>query len=265
MSQLRFSTPCLVTAILPIMVRFLLIVAMTCAVGAAGLGFFNREKMTRLAGDVIAEKDRSNRLQTLADDLQQMLLQAEEDLQQKVQQAEARIAHQERQAQQERDSWTSELNAAKAKVDQLGDQLNQRENEIKGLTTALADANRNLDQKKRAEDDRQLLANRLINVESELNQLREAAADKDKNKTPPVLHGTILSMNREAQALTVSLGSDLGVTAKSHLKVEKNGETISELRVVSVDKNSCTAEFLSNGPENFARVSVGDPVVFTKR
>ena len=254
MSQLRFLMPPLVAATLPIMVRFLLIVAMTCAVGAAGLGFFNREKMTKLAADIIAETDRSNKLQAQADDLQQRLLQAEE-----------KVADHDHLAQQDRDTWTSEVSAAKAKVDQLTDQLNQRENEIKGLTTTLADANRNLDQKKRAEDDRQLLANRLINVESELNQLRVAAAEKDKNKTPPVLHGTILSMNREAQALTVSLGSDLGVTAKSHLKVEKNGETISELRVVSVDKNSCTAEFLSNGPENFARVSIGDPVVFTKR
>jgi chromosome segregation ATPase len=236
------------------MVRFLLIVAMTCAVGAAGLGFFNREKVTRLTAEVAVEKERSNKLQALSDDLQQKLLQAEE-----------KIGEQERVAQQEHDNWNSELSAAKAKVDQLTEQLNQRENEIKGLSTAIADANRNLDQKKRAEDDRQLLANRLINVETELNQLRIIAAEKDKNKIPPVLHGTILSMNREAQALTVSLGSDLGLTTKSHLKVEKNSETISELRVVSVDKNSCTAEFLSNGPENFARVSVGDPVVFTKR
>jgi chromosome segregation ATPase len=236
------------------MVRFLLIVAMTCAIGAAALGFFNREKVTRLTADLTAEKERSNKLQTLTDDLQQKLLQAEE-----------KIGNQEQVAQQERDNLNSELSAAKAKVDQFTEQLNQRENEIKGLTTALADANHNVDQKKRAEDDRQMLANRLINVEDELNQLRLAAAEKDKNKTPPVLQGTVLSMNREAQALTVSLGSDVGVTTKSHLKVEKNGETISELRVVSVDKNSCTAEFLSNGPENFARVSIGDPVVFTKR
>src|SRR5260370_38544572 len=106
---------------------------------------------------------------------------------------------------------------------------------------------------------------RLISGEAKWMQWRVTGPKKDKNKAPPVLHGTILSMNREAQALTVSLGSDLGLTTKSHLKVEKNSETISELRVVSVDKNSCTAEFLSNGPENFARVSVGDPVVFTKR
>src|SRR6267378_1930291 len=254
MSQLRFFDAAFGGCNLPIMVRFLLIVAMTCAVGAAGLGFFNREKMTKLTADVIAEKDRSNKLQALADDLQQKLRQAEE-----------KIADEDHVAQQERDNCNSEISAAKTKVDQLTEQLNQRENEIKGLTTALADSNHNLDQKKRAEDDRQLLANRLINVEDELNQLRITAAEKDRNKIPPVLHGTILSMNRDAQALTVSLGSDIGITAKSHLKVEKNGETISELRVVSVDKNSCTAEFLSNGPENFARVSVGDPVVFTKR
>jgi chromosome segregation ATPase len=235
------------------MVRFLLTVAMTCAIGAAGLGFFNREKVTKMTADLSVEKERANKLQTQADDLQQ-----------KLQQAEERIGSQERIAQQERDSLNAELGATKAKVDQLTEQLNQRENEIKGLTSAIADANRNLDQKKRAEDDRQMLANRLINVEDELNQLRLAAADKEKNKTPPVLRGTILSMNREAQALTVSLGSDVGVSTKAHLKVEKNGETISQLRVVSVEKNSCTAEFLSNGPENFARVSIGDPVVFTR-
>ncbi len=247
------------------MVRFLLTVAMTCAIGAAGLGFFNREKVAKLTADLTTEKDRSNKLQTQVVELQQKLQTQVDDLQQKLQQAEERIGNQERIAQQDRDNSNSELNAAKVKTDQLAEQLNQRENEIKGLTTALADANRNLDQKKRTDDDRQLLANRLINVEDELNQLHLAAAEKDKNKTPPVLRGTILSMNRDAQALTVSLGSDIGVSTKSHLKVEKNGETISQLRVVSVDKNSCTAEFLSNGPENFARVSVGDPVVFTTR
>jgi hypothetical protein len=236
------------------MVRFLLTVAMTCAIGAAGLGFFNREKVNKLTADLTTERERSSKLQALSDDLQQKLLQAEE-----------KTDNQERLAQQERDSVSSEVSAAKAKLDQITDQLNQRENEIKGLTTALTDANHNLDQKKRAEDDRQMLANRLISVDDELNQLRIAAAEKDRNKTPPLLRGTILSMNREAQALTVSLGSDIGLTPKSRLKVEKNGEVISELRVVSVDKNSSTAEFLSNGPENFARVSVGDPVVFTKR
>jgi hypothetical protein len=236
------------------MVRFLLTVAMTCAIGAAGLGFFNREKVNKLTADLTTERERSNKLQALTDDLQQKLLQAEE-----------KGDNQERLAQQERENLNSEISAAKVKQDQIKEQLNQRENEIKGLTTALNDANHNLDQKKRAEDDRQMLANRLISVDEELNQLRIAAAEKDKNKTPPVLLGTILSMNRDAQALTVSLGSDIGLTPKSRLRVEKNGEVVGELRVVSVDKNSCTAEFLSNGPENFARVSVGDPVVFTKR
>src|ERR1700730_12237593 len=174
------------------MVRFLLIVAMTCAVGAAGLGFFNRDKMTKLTADVIAEKDRSNKLQALADGLQQKLLQAEEDLQQRLQQAEEKIADKDRVAQQERDNCNAEISAAKTKGEQLTVQLNQRGNEIEGVITALADVNRNLDQKKRAEDDRQLLANRLINVEDELNQLRLLSAEKDKNKIAPVLRGTIL-------------------------------------------------------------------------
>src|SRR6266403_6148597 len=108
MSQLRFFDAAFGGCNLPIMVRFLLIVAMTCAVGAAGLGFFNREKVTRLTADAAAEKERSNKLQALSDDLQQKLLQAEE-----------KIADQERVAQQEHDNWNSEVSAAKAKVDQL--------------------------------------------------------------------------------------------------------------------------------------------------
>jgi hypothetical protein len=49
------------------------------------------------------------------------------------------------------------------------------------------------------------------------------------------------------------------------LTVEKNGQTVGQLRVVSVDKNSCVAQFVADGPENFARVSVGDPVSITVR
>jgi hypothetical protein len=101
------------------MVRFLLIVAMTCAVGAAGLGFFNREKMTKLSADIIAEKERSTKLQALADGLQQKLLQTEEDLQQRLQQAEEKIADEDRVAQQERDNYNAEISTAKTKVDQL--------------------------------------------------------------------------------------------------------------------------------------------------
>src|SRR5260370_41949024 len=115
------------------MVLLRLVGVMTGAAGGAGLGFFNREKVTSLSADAAAEKERSNKLQALSDDLQQKLLQAEE-----------KIADQERVAQQEHDNWNSEVSAAKAKVDQLTEQLNQRENEIKGLTTAIADANRNL-------------------------------------------------------------------------------------------------------------------------
>ena len=77
--------------------------------------------------------------------------------------------------------------------------------------------------------------------------------------------GRLVGMDRDAQALMVSLGSDLGVATNMHLTVEKNGQTVGQLRVVSVDKNSCVAQFIADGPENFARVSVGDPVSITVR
>jgi septal ring factor EnvC (AmiA/AmiB activator) len=161
----------------------------------------------------------------------------------------------------------SDLSSTKTKLAQLTDQIAARDKDNQELANQLADARRTLDQKKQAEDDRQALSVRLINVENALNQMRLNAvpSGKSKSKTQVTLEGTVLSMNRDAQALMVSLGSDLGVTTNMHLTVEKNGQTVGQLRVVSVDKNSCVAQFVADGPENFARVSVGDPVSITVR
>jgi septal ring factor EnvC (AmiA/AmiB activator) len=238
------------------MARFLLIVAMFCAIGAAGLGFFNRDKLTRINQELAASSDRTKKLQAKLDELQKAM-----------QQMGQQIESQERANEQQRDAINSDLASTKTKLAQLTDQTAGLQKENQELSNQLADARRNLDQKKQAEDDRQSIAVRLINVENTLNQLRLNAASTSKNKpkAPVSLEGTVLSMNRDAQALMVSLGSDLGVTPNMHLTVEKNGQTVGQLRVVSVDKNSCVAQFVSDGPENFARVSVGDPVSITVR
>jgi len=238
------------------MARFLLIIAMFCAIAAAGLGFYNRDKLTRLTQDLASSVNHTKQLQASLDDLQK-----------KMQQMGQQVESQERASEQQRDAMNSDLSATKTKLAQLTDQIAARDKENQELANQLADARRSLDQKKQAEDDRQALSVRLINVENALNQMRLNAvpSGKSKSKTQVTLEGTVLSMNRDAQALMVSLGSDLGVTTNMHLTVEKNGQTVGQLRVVSVDKNSCVAQFVADGPENFARVSVGDPVSITVR
>jgi seryl-tRNA synthetase len=238
------------------MARFLLIIAMFCAIAAAGLGFYNRDKLTRLTQDLTSSADHTKQLQASLDDLQK-----------KMQQMGQQIESQEHATEQQRDAMNSDLSSTKTKLAQLTDQVAARDKENQELANQLADARRTLDQKKQAEDDRQALSVRLINVENALNQMRLNAvpSGKSKSKTQVTLEGTVLSMNRDAQALMVSLGSDLGVTPNMHLTVEKNGQTVGQLRVVSVDKNSCVAQFVADGPENFARVSVGDPVSITVR
>jgi len=239
------------------MARFLLIIAMFCAIAAAGLGFYNRDKLTRLTQDLASSADHTKQLQASLDDLQK-----------KMQQMGQQIESQEHATEQQRDAMNSDLSSTKTKLAQLTDQIAARDKENQELANQLADARRSLDQKKQAEDDRQALSVRLINVENALNQMRLNAVPSgksSKSKTQVTLEGTVLSMNRDAQALMVSLGSDLGVTTNMHLTVEKNGQTVGQLRVVSVDKNSCVAQFVADGPENFARVSVGDPVSITVR
>jgi len=240
------------------MARFLLIVAMFCAIGAAGLGFFNRDKLTRMNQELADSVNRSKKLQAKLDELQKTM-----------QQMGQQIESQQHSNEQQRDAMNSDLSSTKTKLAQLTDQIAARDKDNQELANQLADARRSLDQKKQAEDDRQSLAVRLINVENTLNQMRLNAAPTGKSKSKVqaqvTLEGTVLSMNRDAQALMVSLGSDLGVATNMHLTVEKNGQTVGQLRVVSVDKNSCVAQFIADGPENFARVSVGDPVSITVR
>jgi chromosome segregation ATPase len=186
------------------------------------------------------------------------------DLQQKLKQTEDRLSTQERLTQQERDARSSELNVTKAKLNQATEQLTARDSENKALTAALTEAGRNLEQKQRAEQDRQALARRLIDVEDELNQFR-LTANRTKIKPTVPLAGSILSINQEAKALTVSLGTDAGVTTNSRLTVVRNGEKLTQLRVVSVEPNSCVAEFTSAAPDNLSKVAVGDSVLLATK
>jgi septal ring factor EnvC (AmiA/AmiB activator) len=235
------------------MIRFLLVVSIICAMGATVLGFLNRAKLARVSEDLSEARSASAQSGTQVNDLQRRLKQTED-----------RLSTQERLTQQERDSRSGDLNATKAKLNQATEQLTARDSENKALTAALTEAGRNLEQKQRAEQDRQALGRRLIDVEDELNQFR-LAANKAKIKPAISLEGSILSINQEAKALTVSLGSDSGVGANSRLTVIRNGEKLTQLRVVSVEPNSCVAEFTSAASDNLSKVAVGDSVLLATK
>jgi chromosome segregation ATPase len=234
------------------MIRFLLTVTIFCALVAAVLGFANRIKLLRLNQDLgvaqSARDDAGNKLK---------------DFQQRLKQTEDRLSTQERLTQQERDSRNGELNATRAKLNQLTEQLAARDSENKALTAAITEAGRNLEQKQRAEEDRQALAKRLIETEEQLNQYR--IAEKEKVGYAADLEGSVLSINRDAKALTVSLGKNTGIAPQSRLTVVRNGEKLAELRVVSVESNTCVAEFTSPSAENVSKVVVGDAVIVASK
>src|SRR3974377_2219326 len=115
------------------MIRFLLIVSVLCALGAAGLGFLNRAKLAWLSQELIESR-------SSGDEAGKKL----KDLQQNLQQTEDRLSTQERLTQQERDARTAELNSTKAKLNQATEQLTARDSENKALTAALTEAGRNV-------------------------------------------------------------------------------------------------------------------------
>jgi septal ring factor EnvC (AmiA/AmiB activator) len=236
------------------MVRFLLIVSILCAMVAAMLGFFNRSKFNRLTEELGDSRSESAKAELQLTDRSQQLKQIEN-----------RLSTQERLTQQERDARTAELNSTKAKLNQVTEQLAARDSENKALTAALTEAGRNLEQKQRAEQDRQALGRRLMEVEDQLNQLRIAANKQNPAQPPTPAEGSILSINQEAKAVTVSLGTDAGVRANSRLTVVRNGEQLTQLRVVSAESNSCIAEFVIASPDNLSKVAVGDSVLLATK
>lgn len=242
------------------MVRFLLTAAIFCALGAAVLGFANRVKLLRLNQELLRLNQELNTVQSARDDARNKL----NDLQQRLKQTEDRLSTQERLTQQERDSRNGELNATRAKLNQLTEQLTARDSENKALTAAITEAGRNLEQKQRAEEDRRALAQRLIETEDELNQYR-ITESKEKSGYAADLEGSVLSINRDAKAATVSLGKNTGIAPHSRLTVVRNGEKLAELRVVSVESNTCVAEFASPTADNLSKVVVGDPVIVTTK
>lgn len=240
------------------MVRFLLSLALLCALGTVGFGYYNRAKLGRLVQDLASARQEGDRTNKAIAQLQQRLKSGEER-----QAGELKIM------QDQQQKLATDLATTKTQLNRATEQLDLRDKENKALTAALTQAGQNIEQKQRAESERNALAGRLIRVEDTLNQLRlsmaTASAARGKPKAPPPIEGTILSMNPAAQALTISLGSNAGIAPNARLTVTKNGVTLSQLRVVSVDKESCVAEFVSAAPENFAKVAVGDPVTMAAR
>lgn len=211
--------------------------------GSAGIGFLNRSKLILLNKQLADSRAAGDRAQTQIGDFQQ-----------KLKQTQDRLTTQEQLTKQERDTRNSDLETTRNKLTQATEQLAAKDSENKALTAALTEAGRNLEQKQRAEDDRRALVQRLINVEDRFNQLARTSGNQIASE------GSVLSINREAKALTISLGSDVGLQTNSRLIVTRNGEAVAQLRVVSVETNSCVAEFASASPDNFARVVVGDQV-----
>src|SRR6516225_11737408 len=102
------------------MVRFLLIASLFCAVTAAGVGFFNRAKLALLSQDLVQAHVAGDEAKKEKNDTQQRLKQTED-----------RLATQERLTQQERDTRNNELNATRAKLNQMTEQLTARDSENK--------------------------------------------------------------------------------------------------------------------------------------
>ncbi len=239
------------------MVRFLLTTALLCVLGAFGLGIMSRAKFNQLSRD-LAEARRS----------QERAGRASAEVQERLRNTQERQAGEVKQLSDEQGRLRAELEQTQARLAAATVRAEAAEGDKTALTRALTEAGRSLDAKAQAENERNALAGRLVRVENALNQYRLAGGTTgrgSKTKAQVPVEGTVLSVNPAAQALTVSLGTDAGIAVNAALAIVKNGTVQGKLRAVSVEKESCVAEFPSKAPDNFAKVAVGDPVTLSTR
>ena len=111
------------------MVRFLLTLALLCALGTVGFGYYNRAKLGRLVQDLASARQENERTKKAMAQLEQRLKSGEER-----QAGELKIM-QDRQQKLE-----TELAATKAHLTRATEQLDLREKENKALTAALTQA-----------------------------------------------------------------------------------------------------------------------------
>jgi chromosome segregation ATPase len=156
------------------MVRFLLTLALLCALGTVGFGYYNRAKLGRLVQDLASARQEDDRTKKAIAQLQQRLKSGEER-----QAGELKIM------QDQQQKLASDLAATKAHLDRATEQLELRDKENKALTAALTQAGQNIEQKQRAESERNALAGRLIRSKTRLTSSASAWRRRQPQKANP--------------------------------------------------------------------------------
>ncbi len=257
------------------MQKIFVIISLVCSLGAAGLGYMNREKL--ISANALLEKTKSE-------------LQATElKLTKKTQEFNAateKIA----QLEKDKERLTAELNDTKGSlakekantedlqkqvtekngiIDRQKTDLDAKDTRIAELETKINSAqtvsSQNEELKKQVEEKDLLIAGQQAKLKDADNQIAEWRKREEKRKQRVMqkgLEGKILAVNSAWNFVVLSLGDRNGVFTDSEMLIKRGAQLIGKVRITSVEPSTSIADILANSIPAGVTVQPGDSVIF---
>ena len=140
------------------------------------------------------------------------------------------------------------------------------------LQSQVDDLRRQLDS---AEKEKELLAEKLQDVQQRPAQVKEASKAETKKRREIAsvprqgssshragVHGTVLAYNQAYNFVVLNLGARNGVEPNSEMLVLRDGTLIGKIRISSVERATAIGDIMSNSLARGVQVQPGDSVIY---
>jgi hypothetical protein len=163
---------------------------------------------------------------------------------------------------------TAKINSNKEQLDDVRDKTAKVGN-LKELATKMREANSELEELTQSITDTEAkLANLTAQnsqAESQANAIRAKLEGVSTGQSLPTLNTRIRSIYPTWGFVTLAAGNNGGVIANSTLNVVRGGETIAQLLVTAVERNSASASIIPDSIAQNVTLMTGDRVVAARK
>ncbi len=257
------------------MSKVLLVLSALLGIGAAGIGYLNKQRADQLAIDLSSSKESEAKLKGELASKEKLLTETEDKL--KV-------------TEQEKEEVSRNLQAAKNEVKSLSDQIASVKNQIaekdqkindltstiekmKEAQTADAEAEKSEDnvaaeietlktEKAELQQLNQSLTAKLEQAEAQIKSLAEAERARQEGIMRKSLEGRVLAVNSAWGFVVISIGDRQRVVQGTELLVRRGSTMIGKVRVTSVEPSQSIADILQDSMMPGLQVQPGDLVIF---
>ena len=261
------------------MTKALLLVCILLSLGAAVLGYLNRDELLRT-------RDNLQNTQTTLDNTNNRLKTTEGELEEKKQEVtklgseKDQVTAQLGEARTEIDKTKQELAAAQEQVTAAQTEIEQLKQENQEQADKIAQMSTNAPpttpegvpsdvetaslQAKLTESEmiRQQLQDQNTSLSTQIAELRRKEEGRQKLQMRQGLTGTILAVNQAWNFVVLSLGDRQGVVPNAEMLIQRDGQYLGKVRVTSVEPSTSIADILVRTVPRGLSVMPGDKVIY---